>query len=313
MKQILIGIPVLNNTEITRACLFKLLKNTSIDSDQHHVTILIIDNGSSEDIAGFVQSEFSRSRFPVHYRRNPINLGVAIAWNQILKFSPDPIPGPDPYFDYYVVLNNDALVGQDWLRPMINIMENNKQVGWVSALENGSAAYQELIEAHDLSKRFRMNPDQPYTTDMILQNMDRIYAKWDGHHAFCETIKQKGNAAFLPFKGEERSAVCFMIRPKMIEHIGYFDEDFAPIGIAEDLEYFLRMEQVLPVPGSTFEIYSKDKKWLCGFSSKSLVHHNWCSTRQGPDFVGRGWDKTRKKHWQRKFGKSKKYFAKQLP
>ncbi len=104
-----------------------------------------------------------------------------------------------------------------------------------------------------------------------------------------------------------------MIRPEMIEQIGYFDEDFAPIGIAEDLEYFLRMEQVLLPPDITFEIYSKDEKWLGGFSSKSFVHHNWCSTRQGPDVDGREWDKKRKKHWQRKFGKSKKYFAKRLP
>ena len=127
---------------------------------------------------------------------------------------------------------------------------------------------------------------------------------------FCKHVKRKNLPLFIPYRKEGRSAVCFMVRPAMISQIGFFDEDFAPVGIAEDLEYFLRMERLLVPKELTEEIYPADKKWKSGFCGKSIVHHNWCSTRQGPNFDGRKWDKERERNWKAKFGKSKKYYSK---
>ena len=104
-----------------------------------------------------------------------------------------------------------------------------------------------------------------------------------------------------------------MVKPAMIKQIGYFDEDFWPIGVSEDLEYFLRMEKIIQPPGLSDDVYQPEKKWIAGFCGKSVVHHNWCSTHQGKDFDGRGWDKAREKNWKKKFRKSKKYFTKLLP
>ena len=99
----------------------------------------------------------------------------------------------------------------------------------------------------------------------------------------------------------------------MIKQIGFFDEDYAPIGIAEDLEYFLRMEQILLPSWLTPDRYPPEAKWKCGFCGQSLVHHNWCSTHQGPKFDGKKWSKMREKNWRAKFGKSKKYYTALLP
>ena len=49
----------------------------------------------------------------------------------------------------------------------------------------------------------------------------------------------------------------------MIDQIGFFDQDFSPIGIAEDLEYFLRMERILMPSWLTDEMYPEDSKWKC--------------------------------------------------
>ena len=313
MKKILIGIPVLNNLEMTRACLQHIFRNTSIVRLPLEVSLLIIDNGSSDDIAGMLRDDFSQRDFPVYYRKNPRNLGVAIAWNQILCFSPENIPGAPFFYDYYVIANNDAMVCPDWLQNMVEAMESSDRAGWVSALENGSPVLDELLEAHSISKEYRVDPSRPFTTERINKSIVDIYQKWGGHDSFCQMIKEKNLPLFLPFKGDGRSAVCFMVQSAMIEQVGLFDEDFWPIGIAEDLEYFLRMEQILRPDRLTAEVYPAQDKWLAGFCGRAVVHHNWCSTRQGKNFDGRNWDKMREKHWKKKFKKSKKYFNNLFP
>ena len=313
MIKVLIGIPVLNNIEITRACLQHLYRNTETNRLDLNVSVLIVDNGSERDVKCILESEFQKTAFPIYFLRNPQNAGVAVAWNQILRFAPEKGNGESFRYDYYIISNNDVLFGVDWLQPLVEAMEKDKTIGWISAMENGSSVLSELIEAHSLSKEYRIDPKTPYTTEVINKGLDLIYGKWGGHEAFCRLVKNKQLPLFIPYRKEGRSAVCFMVRPAMIEQIGFFDEDYAPIGISEDLEYFLRIERILMPSWLTIDRYPEEAKWKNGFCSKSIVHHNWCSTHQGPKFDGRRWDKMREKNWQVKFGKSKKYYTELLP
>ena len=313
MKKVLIGIPVLDNIEITRACLQHLYRNTEISKLDLNVSVLIIDNGSRNHIEDIFRQEFKDPTFATYFLRNSENMGVAAAWNQILKFAPEKEFEKSFYYDYYVILNNDAFFGVDWLQPLVETMETDKRIGWISAMENGSPVLEELIEAHSLSKEYRVNPQMPYTTEVINESLKQIYEKWGGHASFCQLVRNKNLPLFIPFRKEGRSAVCFMVRPAMIAQVGFFDEDYSPIGIAEDLEYFLRMERILMPSWLADEVYPEDSKWKCGFCGKSVVHHNWCSTRQGPNFDGRKWDKAREENWKVKFGKSRKYYTKLLP
>ena len=307
--RLLIGIPVLNNLEITRASLLTLFRATQVDRLKLDISILILDNGSSAEIWSMIRNDFPDPPFPVYFLRNAKNMGVAIAWNQILRFSPGIRPNSMFYYDYYVIANNDVFFGPDWLQPMIENMENDRTIGWISTMENGSCVLPELVTAHDISKQHRIDPKMPYTTSAILGSLDRIYEKWGGHEAFCRYVKGCAISGFLPYQKKFRSAACFMVRPEMVAQIGFFDEDFAPIGISEDLEYFLRIEQIRQPSWLSAEEYPSSEKWRCGFSTKSIVHHHWCCTHQGPDFDGRWWDKEREKNWQAKFGRSKKYYT----
>jgi GT2 family glycosyltransferase len=313
MLKILIGIPVLDNVEITRTCLQYLEKYTEMERLGLEVSVLIIDNGSQEDIFGLLRNEIEPTSVSLFYLRNPRNLGVAVVWNQILRFSPGIKVDSTFFYDYYVISNNDVVFGPDWLQPLVEAMEADSRIGWVSSVENGSPVAEPLIEAHEISKLNRLDPKKPYSSSIIKENVNRIYEKWDGHDAFCEYIKGLNLPLFMPFERDGRSAVCFMVRPTMIEQIGYFDEDYAPIGIAEDLEYFLRMERILMPSWLTEGRYPESDKWKAGFCGKSIVHHNWCSTRQGPHFDGRKWDKAREKNWKSKFGKSRKYYTTLFP
>ena len=309
MLKVLIGIPVLDNIEMTRVCLQSLYQNTDTNRLDLDISVVIIDNGSSDDIAGLIKRELGSTQFPTYYFRNSQNLGVAIAWNQILRFSPGTIhEEPFPY-NYYVISNNDILFGPDWLQPLVEVMEGDDSVGWVSALENGSPVMQELLDAHSRTKRYYINPSKPYSSETIIESVKKVYDQWGGHESFCRLVKSHSLPLFI--KGG-RSAVCFMIRPAMIEQIGFFDEDYSPIGISEDLEYFLRIERIINPPWLTEEIYPEESKWKYGFCSKSIIHHNWCMTRQGLHFDGRKWDKEKEKNWRAKFGKSRKYYTKRF-
>ena len=58
MLKVLIGIPVMDNVEITRTCLQYLEKYTETERLGLEVSLLIIDNGSQEDIFGLLRNEF---------------------------------------------------------------------------------------------------------------------------------------------------------------------------------------------------------------------------------------------------------------
>jgi GT2 family glycosyltransferase len=308
MIKILVGIPVLDNIEMTRACLQSLYQYTDSNRVDLEVSVLIVDNGSKDDIASMIKDDFSEAGFPTYYVRNQGNLGVAIAWNQILRFTPGTIEDPSFCYDYYVISNNDIIFGPDWLQPLVEAMEGDKGIGWVAALENGSPVMKELLEVHSNTKRYRIDPNTPYCSENIQESVKRVYEKWGGHGPFCKMVKESGLPLFI---GRMRSAVCFMVRPVMVRELGFFDEDFPPVGISEDLEYFLRIEGAIK-PSCVPNDYPVKGKWKYGLCGRSVIHHNWCMTRQGPSFDGRGWDKEKEKNWRTKFGRSKKYYIKKF-
>jgi GT2 family glycosyltransferase len=64
--------------------------------------------------------EFVRSEFPgVKIILNNANLGFAGGYNKALK---------EVHADCYVLLNSDVEVTANWIQPVIEVMEKNKQV-----------------------------------------------------------------------------------------------------------------------------------------------------------------------------------------
>jgi len=93
--------------------------------------VIVADNGSQD---GSV--EFLRRHYPeLALIAIPDNHGFAGGYNRALK---------EVVSDYYVLLNSDVEVSQDWLHPLIELMENDKRV----------AACQPKIRAFDEKSRF---------------------------------------------------------------------------------------------------------------------------------------------------------------
>lgn len=79
----------------------------------HHV--LVIDNASTDDSVSFLQKNYPEIQIVV----NPTNSGFAGGYNQGLQ---------NIEADYYAILNSDVEVDKHWLNPLVDRLENNKNI-----------------------------------------------------------------------------------------------------------------------------------------------------------------------------------------
>ena len=82
------------------------------NSDYPNIEFIIGDNGSSDDSVDFVRTVYPTIRIV----QNDRNLGFAGGYNEVLK---------DVGADYYVLLNSDVEVPPDWIRPVVELLEDN--------------------------------------------------------------------------------------------------------------------------------------------------------------------------------------------
>ena len=113
-----IVIPVFNQVNYTRGCLESLLQ----DSLRPNYEIIVVDNGSSDGTAEYLQeiaaqiaSQASNDSFQVI--KNQENRGVAVAWNQGLKAATS---------NWVAILNNDILLSRGWWDGLRDAMEEKK-------------------------------------------------------------------------------------------------------------------------------------------------------------------------------------------
>lgn len=80
-----------------------------------NLQIIVADNGSSDDSIDFIQRAFPQIKILDHH----LNEGFAGGYNWALK---------RVEADYYVLLNSDVQVTNDWITPVIALMEKNKRI-----------------------------------------------------------------------------------------------------------------------------------------------------------------------------------------
>ncbi|MCX6747902.1 MAG: glycosyltransferase family 2 protein [Candidatus Nomurabacteria bacterium] len=187
------------NYQDTKECILSLKKQ--ILGKDMILRVLIIDNGSEDNNTRKLQEEF-----PEHeYIYNDKNLGFAKGINQGILLSVK-------HSDYFLLLNNDALLDQSSLIEMVAVSEEKSIVGPVIFYKNSP----EIV--------------------------------WQGGGFFSKLIMN----VVVPDKNKKphfRKSLyvdflsgCTLLIPKnVIENIGYFDERFFFYG--EDLDFSLRAKK----------------------------------------------------------------------
>lgn len=105
-----------NRTDLLRKCI-----NSVTRSDYPKLEIVVSDNGSEEDIAGFVRKNFKKRRIKVV--RSNKNKGLTGGFNFGFKFSRG---------KYVMVLSNDTRIGKTSISSMVAMMEEDEKIGIVA-------------------------------------------------------------------------------------------------------------------------------------------------------------------------------------
>jgi GT2 family glycosyltransferase/radical SAM superfamily enzyme YgiQ (UPF0313 family) len=195
----LVSIVVLlhNNLEVTRQCINKLYEHTRRDFE-----LLLVDNGSTEDVPSFA-AELQRLRGNVVYLRNEENGGYAYGCNQGLAVARG---------EYVVLLNNDVVVTPGWLSKQLALLSLDSSLGMVGPRTNFSAGVQQIASV-------------PYQD---LDGMERFADEW-----FVEHAGEIGLTSRI-------TGVCMVLRRDVLNKIGGFDTCFGT-GNFEDDDFCLRV------------------------------------------------------------------------
>ncbi len=85
------------------------------NSQYPNLEIIVADNASTDNSVEFIQANFPLIRIIQHTE----NLGFAGGYNEVLK---------QIETDYYILLNSDVEVTPNWINPVIELMESDKNI-----------------------------------------------------------------------------------------------------------------------------------------------------------------------------------------
>jgi GT2 family glycosyltransferase len=219
-----VGVCVYNSLDETRACLESVVANRRPND-----CIVIVDDASAEPTAAYLD-DFVKAHDNVKLVRHESNRGYTASANDALKASTG---------DWVVLLNSDAVVARGALAQMVVTGEQFPQVGIVGPLSN-AASWQTVPQLTGTNLKFLVNEIPP---NLTIDDMNRV----------CRETST-GVVPFVPLV----NGFCYAVRRKLIEKIGYFDEEAFPQGYGEEDDYCLR---------------AGAEGFLCAISTDAYVFH----------------------------------------
>ncbi|MEI2582266.1 methyltransferase domain-containing protein [Scytonema sp. PRP1] len=213
-------------------------------------SLILVDDGSNEETCQYLK-DFARYQGAILIR-NEVAKGYTFAANQGLQLS---------VADYAILLNSDTIVTPNWLDRMIACGESDPQIGIVGPLSN-TASWQSIPEiAHQGDWAQNKLPE-----DMTVADMGRLLAE------YSERVYPR-----IPFL----NGFCLMIKRRLIEEIGYFDEATFGAGYGEENDFCLRAGKAgwqLAIADDAYVFHSQSRsysnerrKLLCQRADQALV------------------------------------------
>jgi len=189
----------LNQLEHTEKCFESIKKYT-----EEPYEIIVVDNGSSDGTVEYLES-FAAKNDRVKVIVNNTNRGFAAGNNQGISIASG---------EYILLLNNDTILTEGWLKGLIKVFEKNPDTGIVGPVSNCVSGPQFIKEAS-------------YGSD---EEMQKFALKWSEEHR-DETMTYIRVVGF-----------CLMTRREVIEKIGGLDESYGS-GNFEDDDFCIRAAQ----------------------------------------------------------------------
>lgn len=171
--------------------------------------VVVADNGSKDQSINFLKEHYPQVKLLIH----ETNEGFAGGYNWALK---------KVEADYYVLLNSDVSVTPQWLTPMVELMESDKNIG---ACQPKLLSFNEpsLFEYAGASGGWIDALGYPFSRGRVFD--------------ICETDSKQYDKASPIFWA---SGAAFMVRPNLFHSLGGFDSNF--FAHQEEIDLCWRMQ-----------------------------------------------------------------------
>lgn len=215
MKKTKLSIVVLsfNTKKLLRDCLLSLKKIRT----EVRFEVFIPDNGSTDGSVDMVEKDFPWVRKVL---KNGINLGFAAGNNKVKNFISS---------EYVLFLNSDTVVYEKTLSKIIKYMDENRSVG--------AATCKVIMKNGKLDKDTRRSFINPWI------GLTHIYLKLDRIFPNSKLFAKYWYGYISEDKIHEVDAIqgaFFLTRKKILDEVGWFDEEYFLDGEDIDLSWKIR-------------------------------------------------------------------------
>jgi len=233
-----------NNKELSEQCLQSVLK-----TDYSPLRITFVDNGSSDGSYELLMKKFGRK---INFMKNKENLGFAEGNNVAMRKSKA---------EYVCLLNNDTIVKRDWIKKLVDFMEENDNAG-ICQPKVLSLRNKKYFEYAGASGGFMDVFGYPLCRGRVFDSVEKDRGQYENNQEIFWA-----------------SGVAMFIRRDILNKIGYFDKDFFTYAEEIDLNWRAQLAgyKVYSVPSSI--IYhlgraTSGKTKQSSLFSEYLLHRN---------------------------------------
>jgi ADP-heptose:LPS heptosyltransferase/GT2 family glycosyltransferase len=221
MKKIPIFLMFYNNIQWTKLSIKSIIKNT----DKNIYNLILINNGSNSKIVEQLKLDYSECYF-VDFE-SPV--GIAYAYNKAINAYAEGS-------DLFVLIHNDVIVTNNWLRKMLNCYESMTQSVFDEVyavlprtnytIEGSFTQFDDELKKEFIKHKFPNKKN--ISDDDIYKCIEDTYKEHGGLEKYSETIEKENNT--MKIISQELSDFCVLINKKIYDQIGGFDNEFIDVG-----------------------------------------------------------------------------------
>lgn len=259
-------IAVRNNLAWTKSCLDSVITHTDFSDE---IQLIVVDNGSREKMNTYLKNFMLEDM--VHQIKdneqsllieNSTNTGSYYAWDQGIKKSNG---------EYVCILHNDCIVTKNWLKNLINFMDNFQdeydEIGVVSPCTN-YVGETEHVPSKELMEMYVENIKYSNKSTISTEDIQEIIKKTypNGIGIFADSVRKNRKKNYIITNNI--ATFCCLFKKSLYEEHGPFDFDFYPHTYAEKL--------------IKFQLDLNGIMTACCYDS--FVHHNGNTTSDGAEY-----------------------------